>query len=173
MNAARAIETAMVQTLRAFADLGKGTVVRGWQNLRIDNAWRVDPITGADKTLPLVDVRCSPPRPDDSQHTVVASCRIDAMTNAEEDRDHLFISAMYDAIQETCERMRQASLVVSSSCERLAMFTAALAEEMPQLKFGGLSYGDPTEPFDDDGVNVIGLTLNVHYSLADYETEGA
>jgi hypothetical protein len=168
MNAAKAIESAVVQTLRAYADLGKGAVIRGWQNLRVDGAWKIDPATNTDRTLPLVDVRCSPPRPDESQHTVVAACHIDAMSNAETDRDHSFISGMYDAIQETCERMRQASLVASSSCPILAAFVAVLAQEMPQLYFGGLSYGDPTEPYDDAGVNVIGLTLNVHYSLADY-----
>jgi hypothetical protein len=153
--------------LRTYCDLQKGTVIRHWQSLKADTLWKVD-TAGADRKLPLVDLRCAPPQPDEDQWGIRGECAIEVQTDSDADQDHSVASLIYDSVQEVCERMRQASLLGTHSEERLALFIAKLAEEMPSLGFGGLTYGGAIPPYDDAGVNTIGLTLVVHFSMSHY-----
>lgn len=164
MNLPETIERTVAGVLKSGA-IGAATVVRCWHCLRDDYKWTPD----ADLTYPCIDVRCGPPKTDDNQSTLTCSVAITLCTKTADDQDHAAINmieteaqAALDAVYADYRKNR------GSGTGAFAVFAQEIESAGTGLHVGGISYGDVLAPYDDDGVNVVGLSLVVHYSRNDF-----
>jgi hypothetical protein len=163
MNIPLAIENAVANLIRGQS-IGPATVVRCWHNLRADQKWSTD----ADRVLPCIDVRCSAPKTDDNQITLSASCAIQIMTNAEDDQDHAAINAYEEAVQHALDTLYAQWRAPGQSGAVYQAFRTSIETDCSGALVGGLEFGDPLPPFDDGGINSVGVTLIVHFSRNDF-----
>jgi len=170
MNVTKAIELAVAETIRKFAEMGEDVTIRAWQSLASDGSWKKDP----DRKFPLIDVRCSPPKTDDNESTLQVECAILMGTNTDDDKDHAFISAMYEAVQGVCDNLfsqfrTTAGDTYTADTEIYDFLASVLANTSADaFQFGGFTFGDGLAPADDGGINMIGITLIVHYGRSDF-----
>lgn len=164
MNVARAVEIAVAGVLRQFAQLGAGVTVRAWQSLPTDGSWTKE----SDRRFPLVDVRCSPPKTDENERTFYVECSVLCATKVDDDRNHAFVSEMYGEVQRVLDAMF--SQYWNTAGDELNAFNAALTGELGTNFNGaqGLTWGDGVAPYLEQGANVIGVAVRVHYSRKDY-----
>jgi len=169
MNTTKAIELAMAETLRKYARMGAAVTIRAWQSLEADGSWKENP----DRKFPLIDVRCSPPGHDDNQSTLQVQCAILMGTNTDDDKSHAFIAGMYEAVQGVCDTLFaqfRTGVFTGDGKEEIAYFLARVVAETSAdaFQFGGLTFGDGLAPADDNGINMIGITMIVHYGRSDF-----
>lgn len=170
MNTTKAIELAMAETIREYAEMGEAVTIRAWQSLASDGSWKKNP----DRTFPMIDVRCSPPKIDDNESTLAVECAILMGTKTDDDKDHAFISAMYEAVQGVCDNLfsqfRTTTGSEYTSDTEISDFLASVVANTSAaaFQFGGLTFGDGLAPADDGGINMIGITLIVHYGRSDF-----
>ena len=163
MNVAKAIETAVADGLRRFADVGAGTVICPWRSLKADSATEA-----GERKFPRVEPRCGMPRVDASQTTFMQDCAILFGTKTDDDKDHAFIVEIEDAVQGYVDALF-AQFRSGVDGEELAAFKAHLAAELGgNFNFGGLTMAEGQAPRDVDGYNMIGITLQVHYSRKEF-----
>ena len=166
MNTTKAIELAMAETLRKYAQMGAATTIRAWQSLESDGSW--DEKT--DREYPMIDVRCSAPKTDDNESTLQVECRILMGTKTDDDKNHAFISNMYEDVQDVCDTLFSQFRSGAVTGEEIAYFLARVLAETnaDAFQFGGLTFGDGLAPADDGGINMIGITMIVHYGRSDF-----
>ena len=166
MNTTKAIELAMAETIRKYATLGATVTVRAWQSLEADGSWKENP----DRSFPMIDVRCSPPKTDDNESTRQVECAILMGTKTDDDKSHAFISDMYTAVQGLCDTLFSQFRSGTFDGTEIAYFLARVVAETSAdaFQFGGLTFGDGLAPADDAGINMIGITLIVHYGRSDF-----
>jgi len=166
MNTTKAIELAMAETLRKYAQMGAAVTIRAWQSLEADGSWKENP----DRKFPLIDVRCSPPGHDDNESTLQVQCAILMGTKTDDDLSHAFISSMYEAVQDVCDTLFAQYKTGVFTGDEIAYFLARVVAETSSdaFQFGGLTFGDGLAPADDNGINMIGITMIVHYGRSDF-----
>lgn len=165
MNVSAVLEYAIAQTLRAYADVGPDTVIRVWQNLRSDPAWR-DSAEG-DRALPCIDIRCTPPQLDENEVGLTVSAQIECRTKTEDDRDHAEISKIFDATQTHLDALFDQFRDHSEGAvkDELESFNQIFTDELASaIHIGNLTFGDSSAPYDDDGQNVIAVNFVLHYA---------
>jgi hypothetical protein len=167
MNVAKAIELAMANTIREFAEMGEDVTIRAWQSLEADGSWLENP----DRVFPMIDVRCGPPQTEETQATLQQECSILMGTKTDDDKSHAALSEMYEAVQGVCDELFSQFRSGIFTGEEIAFFLAALEEALEgdaNFNFGGFTFGNGLAPADDNGINMIGITLVVHYSRSDF-----
>ena len=166
MNIPRAIEIAVAEVIRKYAQLGEGVTIRAWQSLAVDGSWTA----ATDRAFPVIDVRCGPPKTDDNQATLAVECAILMGTKTDDDKDHAVISAMYEAVQGLIDTIYAQFRTGTFTGTEIAYLLARIEAESSAnaFQFGGLTFGDGLAPVDDDGVNMIGITLTFHYGRSDF-----
>jgi len=164
VNVSKAVELAFASLLRDHAQLGKGVTIRAWQSLRTDGSWS----PAVDRAFPLVDVRCSPFMLDPNETTLKVEVALLCSTKVDDDKDHAFVSAMYEELARVCSLLF--SQFKTTTGEELAALLASIQANVDagQFQFGGLSFSAPVAPKDEDGVNTIGITMSVHYGRSDF-----
>ena len=165
MNAAKAIEIAFAEVVRKHATLGEDVLIRPWQSLERDGSWDKT----KDRDFPVVDIRCAPPKWVQTQVTFSADCALLAGTKLDDDKSHAVISDLYEALQSVLDRLYAQVQMATPTGDEWTTFSASLAENLPTtvFHFGGLTYGDVQAPWNDRGVNMIGITMVVHYARPD------
>lgn len=165
-----AVEQALSTVLRKYSKLGEKVQVRAWSILAADG-------TVGDAGLreyPLVDVRAAPAAIDDNQHTSRISTTIISATKDGDDPQHVFVTGMDDAVQTTLDRLFSQWMKGNEAGAEYAAFLAALAALLPPatvgytFTFSGFSFGDGLSPRNENGANMIGTTLIVHYGRSDF-----
>lgn len=163
MNIAAAYEQAMATVIREFYAPVDGTVIRCWQNLRRDAMW--SDAGGVDKAAQTIDLRAAPPVSDEDQINMTTALSLECFSKTADDRDHAIIAAMYDAVQSAADALHYQFTFRPTDTPELTRFLAVMAEEIDgTFGFGGLTYGDSTAPYDDNGYSAIGMSLILHYS---------
>jgi hypothetical protein len=91
-------------------------------------------------------------------------------TKTDDDKDHAFISGMYEAVQGVCDSLFSVFRSGTLTTEPFSTFQARVVAEVGStaFRFGGLTFGEGLAPADDGGINMIGITLVVHYSRSDF-----
>jgi hypothetical protein len=166
MNVSKAIELAMAETIRKYAQLGEDITIRAWQSLESDGSWKENP----DRSFPMIDVRCSPPKTDDNESSQQVECAILFGTKTDDDKSHAFVSDMYEAGQGVCDKLfKQYRTGVFTDTE-IAFFIKKVETEAGTdvFTFGGFSFGEGLSPSDESGVNMIGITMIVHFGRSDF-----
>jgi hypothetical protein len=169
MNVSKAIELAIAETIRKYAELGDSVTIRAWQSLEADGSWKENP----DRTFPMIDVRCSPPKTDDNQSSRQVECAILCGTKTDDDKSHAFISDMYGAVQGVCDKLFKqfrGGTFTGAGNEEIEYFISRVEAEAGADKFifGGFTFGDGLSPSDDNGVNMIGVLMIVHFGNNDF-----
>ena len=166
MNTTKAIELALAETIRKYAQMGEAVTIRAWRSLEADGSWKENP----DRKFPMIDVRCSTPKTDDNESTRQVECAILMGTNADDDKSHAFISDMENAVQGVCDTIFSQFRSGGFTGEEIAYFLARVVAETSTdlFQFGGLTFGDGLAPADDGGINMIGITMIVHYGRSDF-----
>ena len=169
MNVSKAIELAMAETIRKYAQLGEDVTVRAWQSLESDGSWKENP----DRSFPMIDVRCSPPKTNDNESTQQVECAILFGTKTDDDKSHAFISAMYEAGQGVSDKLfaqYRSGTFTGTGKEEIAYFIAKVEAEAGTdvFTFGGFTFGEGLSPSDDAGINMIGITMIVHFGRSDF-----
>jgi len=165
MNIPASIELAISKIIRDQSNLPDGVTIRAWQSVDADATWDSD----QDRTFPMIETRCSPPRTDENQATLSVDCAILIGTMTADDKNHAIISDIYSEVQDTIDRLYSQFRLQSFSTE-YNQFVSVMSENVAASKFrlGGFSYGDPQVPFEDRGANMIGITLTIHYARDDF-----
>jgi hypothetical protein len=94
-------------------------------------------------------------------------CAVLCGTKTDDDKDHAVISSIYGEVQRVLDLLY--SQFIGTAGEEYAAFSDALAAEAGDgFNLGGLSWGTPAAPYDDGGINMIGISIRVHFSRADF-----
>jgi len=157
MNIPQAIEQALYAAIRARQMIAD-THLRCWHNPAHDQAWNAD----RDRHLPCVEIRCSPPRAEESAKTFACAVQIIAVTDPGSDRDRAGITRLETAAQDAIDALYTEFYAGAGST--YAAFRAAIQAAEPTLHLGGLSYGEPLAPYSDEGNQAVGVGLVVHFS---------
>lgn len=167
MNIPAAHEQALAAVIRKYAALGKDVQVRPWQALAADG-------TVGDAGLrkfPLVDIRAAPPAVDENQRTGRCQITVICATQDGDDPNHAIISAMFDAVQQTLDKLF-AQWITRTPGAEYNTFVDAIADLLKDsgytFSLGGLTFGDGLSPRNENGINMIGNTLIVHYGRSDF-----
>jgi hypothetical protein len=161
MNTPKATEMALTTMIRKYAEIGKQTLLRPWQSLDIEGAF--DP--QSDRSFPCVDVRYAPPMTQDAdgQATFVCSGSVTIMTKAQDDASHQECSAIYAAVFEVLQAIHRAMFGFTAA-DMWTEFVALVVDNGGDSP-GGVTFGSPVPPMDDNGLNAIGIGFDVHYSV--------
>ena len=165
MNIPKAIELAFAAVLRQYAELGKDVLVRAWQSLSDDPNWDAN----VDRQFPIVDCRCSPPQVDQTQSTMSVEVKLLCGTKGEDDKDHAIISAIYEAVSDLCDTLFSQFKNQQFGADEIKAFLASLNANLDPtvFQFGGFTYGMGHPPANIGGINMIGITMVVHYGRPD------
>jgi hypothetical protein len=165
MNVAKAFEIALAVTIRQFADIGGATVIRCWQSLREDGLWNKD---GVDRVMPAILIRATPQRTREDQVTLECDAVIEIQTDSAADKDHAVISQIYGGVQGVLDAIM--AQWKAGTGEEYAVFNEAMNETLDDTvySFGGMSFGEGIAPYDDDGMNAIGVGVTLHFGRSDF-----
>ena len=164
MNIPKAVERSIASMLRNHAELGADVVLRCWQSLDADSLWDKD----EDRKFPMIDIRCSAPRSDDKRNCYVV-CSVLCGTKADDDRNHAVISALYGSVQTVLDGIHGGYKDIVGNTYRTE-FEALISDELGTgvSSLGGFDFEDSQPPYDDGGVNMIGIGVRVSYGRSDF-----
>ncbi len=164
INLPSIFEGALAATITVNAEIQPSEFprLRTWQALDAEARWS----TEDDRHFPMIGIRASPPTVGDDRRTFHVPVEVLVGTNAADDRDHAQLSRLYAAVQEIIDAL-YSEYINEAKAVRTA-FDQHISDQMAgadyDLHLGGIEYGDPMSPYNEDGINYIGLNINVHYS---------
>jgi hypothetical protein len=163
MNTPKITERAVAVIIRQYADaLTATTTIRPFQCLSEDR-FKTDE-AGGTRSYPMIEIRATPPQVNASQHTEHVDVSISIANNNDDDQNHEELSMIYGSVLEVLQKLHKQSLTSAGGAE-LTTFKSVFSDEFGNdFNFGGITFEGGMEPFDDDGVSVIGQTIQVHYS---------
>jgi hypothetical protein len=157
MTIAGAIELALADVIRNKADIGAGTILRCWQTLTDEQAIAAD---GA-RMFPMIEVRCGPPATAD-QTTRYCDVVILCGTYNEDDKTHLQIAQLYEGVQIAVDALHAQSIARTGA--DLSLFSTRISSEYSgSFSLGGITLSGSEPPYEDGGVNFIGVNMRVHF----------
>jgi len=170
MNIPLAFETAVNAILADSADLSTVTKVRTWQKLA--NDCKID--NEGSRAFPMVDIRAHVPMTDENQVTLHSDIEIVCATYGDDDKLHATIQSIYGKVQgviDTLYMQWRNTAATPTAGTVYALFADTVEANIGAagvVNIGGFSFQEGLAPYDDDGRNMIGLTLRVHYSRSDF-----
>lgn len=164
MNVAKALEITLSTVLRAHGRLLDSVLLRCFQTLDHDGIWTAS----QDRTFPVVDIRARPPQTDENQSTLRCDVTILVATLAADDASHDQLSGLYELVQSMLDNLFAQARAGSGSV--YDSFLALMGDRVDSGKFlfGGFTFGDTLSPYEENGANMMGVTLSVHYGRDDF-----
>jgi hypothetical protein len=163
MNTPKVTERAIALAIRQYAtELVAGVTLRPYQCLS-EESFRTDE-SGGTRSYPMIEIKCGAPEIQGNQYgeTVAASVRIS--TDENDDQNHAAISTLFGSVLDLFHSLHRQSLTPAGGDE-LTYFKSVFTDEFgAAFNFGGITLSAGTEPYDDDGIAVIDLGINVHYT---------
>jgi hypothetical protein len=87
----------------------------------------------------------------------------------DDDKNNQVISAMYEAVDTLVDKLFK-QFITGVDDEELIYLNARI-DEHASSKIDtpvSLTWGDPSSPFEDQGLHIIGTGLRIHYGRSDY-----
>jgi hypothetical protein len=166
MNIPKSIEQAFMTVMRNKG-VGASVIFRCWHNLNADERWTANLLKEKeDRYFPCIDVRCGAPKTSDMPSELTANTQISIATNNDDDQDHALINAQEQAAQEALDELFAQSRLDTGAI--WDSFKASIYADCPGVLIGGLEFGDPLPPTDEGGINMVGISVTVHYSRSDF-----
>lgn len=178
MNRPKLLEGAIAAVIHTCAPLAELPRLRTWQAVDADQRWT--PVD--DLVYPMVDIRCAPGRTDDNGCTQAFAMTIEIVTSVKDDITHAQLAVTYEAVEMCFDALYADYLNNGAGTNYPDDIEAGRAKEVFEqhltdqgvsalrLSVQGIEYGEPEAPFDDDGKNVIGLSLMIQTSRRDFNT---
>ena len=162
MNTAKTTERALALVIQQYADLIAGTSIRPFQCLA-EQTFREKDESGGTRIYPQIDIRCSTPTVNASQHTEHVTATVTIATNEDEDQDHADLSALYEAVETVLQSLFDQSKTTDG--DELTLLKSVYTEaHSTHFYFGGTTFEGGDAPFDDDGIATISQAVVIHYS---------
>jgi len=172
MNYPKAFEGAIAAVIVENNQLSELPRLRTWQALDSDSRWS----PSADRVPPMYDIRGFPPVTDE-EAGLTQTCAVQILvgTHAESDQDHTQLAELYDGLERVLAALY--SQFINDTTTGLAWqarlsFNNYLSDHEPDLnavtRIGGFSHGQGIFPWEEGGMEFIGVLFNVHYSRSDY-----
>jgi hypothetical protein len=158
MNEPKAIELALTDVLRECAEVGT-VALRPWQALP-EGGLKGD----YERKFPCIDLRAGPPSTDPNGITRTGAATILCSTQTDEDQSHAVISGLYEAVQGAIDRLYTQGRTHNAAGAEWTAFTARMTAEMPTVTVAGFTLSPGTGPMDGDGLNLVGVVINVHFT---------
>lgn len=164
MNDAKSIELAFAETIRQFAQIGSETKMRVFQSMDFEG----DLDTSQGRSFPALVVSGSPPQPDDNQSTMFCDISLICATKVDDDRNHSYISDMYGEVQKLMNKI-YSQFRYGTGEEYYFLNDRILEHSTGEINLPvSLTWGDSLAPAEDQGLNVIGIGVRVHYGRSDF-----
>ena len=161
MNVPKAIETAVAQMVRKYAEVGADTVIRPFQNLNFDGSWDAT----VDREYPVVDIRFAPERTDETQATFVCEGTVLIGTLVQDDKSHEEMGRIYAEVHGVLRDIFR-GFRDEIDAAKYDEFKALVETDVGgTFGIGGITFGDPMAPYDAGNANMIGIGFNIHFSL--------
>lgn len=162
MNTAKTTERAMALVIQQYADLIAGTSIRPFQCLS-EQSFRNRDKSGGTRSYPMIDIRCTSPTVNPSQHTENVTCILTIATDEDQDQNHSQISALYEAVETVLQALFDQAKTTAG--DELTLLKSVYTEAHgSSFYFGGMTFAGGDAPFDDDGIATISQAVVIHYS---------
>jgi SH3-like domain-containing protein len=162
-NVPAIFESAIAEVITTFAQISDFPRIRTWRSIDADNRWSPD----SDYAVPLIVITSSTPEPDQQDQRQV-TVTVGAITNAADDQSHEQIAQMESELQGVLDKLESQYCKGGSYWET---FISKVAIENAGAKFsihvGGVESGPATDPAIEEGMNVISMSIIVHYYRSD------
>jgi hypothetical protein len=92
-------------------------------------------------------------------------------THSEADPTHAVNASYYAAVQGVLDNLYAQFRAGTAGAERDSFdsyMSNNPASDTVTISIGGFSHGEGMDPYEDAGLNFIGMTFNVHFSRSDY-----
>lgn len=166
MNACKAIELAMKDTIAKYAAIGGGVWLCAEQSQTKDADF--EERVKAKRWLPQVRIIASPESADDSGWTFAQPVRIGIVTQADDDPFCQTRAEIYDAVRKVVGLLYFQALVPQlTPREELDYFTAQFAGYMTgaTVTIGGITLPGGSGPNSDGDVQTIGVEMMFHWYM--------
>lgn len=170
MKPAKAIELAMAEIINDYADIGRNTKIRAFQNMEFNGTFVQD----VDREYPFVGIGASPPMPGDDAASQTVDVAVFIQTKAVDDKAHTEISAIYEAVQGTLDRIYSGfrRFCAGGETEEYTEFCRRVkeydTENLIANEYLSLTWADTQPPSEDNGAWVIMMTMRVHFGRTDF-----
>jgi hypothetical protein len=169
-NVTKALEGATAAAIVQTVDIGKD-LPRLRTFLAVDGDGRWSP--AADRVFPIYELRGAPPTlSEEDGATLLCPIAIRTGTNAADDKTHADLDLYSAAAQQVIDNL-YAQFKAGTPGEERKAFDKHLEDQETAVNalidIGGFSHGDSQEPFEEDGVNWVVISLIVHYSREDFK----
>jgi len=162
MNIAKTTERALGLVISQYATTVAGVNIRPFQSLSED-PFRPTDEAGGYRYYPLIDIRCSTPNVNPSQHTESVQAVLTVATNEDDDQGHLQLSQIYSAIETVLQALFDQ--IKTTDGEELTLFRSVYTDAHGSgFLVSGITFAGGESPYDDEGVAVISQSINVHYA---------
>ncbi|MCK9326657.1 MAG: hypothetical protein M0P69_14295 [Bacteroidales bacterium] len=164
MNDAKSIELAFAQTIRQFAQIGSETKMRVFQSMDFEG----DLDTSQGRSFPVLSVSASPPQSEDNQSTMFCDISLICATKVDDDRNHSYLSDMYGEVQKLMNKI-YSQFRYGDGEEYCFLNDRIVEHSTAEINTPvSLTWGDSLAPAEDQGLNVIGIGVRVHYGRSDF-----
>ena len=164
MNVQKAIELALAKVHKDHANVPDTVMLRCWQTVDNDPKWEPT----VDRYFPMVEFRAQPGVMDSTGRGIMSMCGIMSATKAVDDPSHATVSLLFEKSLAVIYRLYGQDVNKQPGAE-LNTFLAVMTEHVPAIEFvfGGFTITENIAPFEEEGVNAIGITLTTHYTRKD------
>jgi hypothetical protein len=163
MNTPKVTERAIALTIQQYAtELVAGVTFRPYQCLS-EQPFKRDE-AGGTRSYPMIDIKCGSPEIEGNQYGEKVTATVRIATDENDDQNHAAISTLFGGVLGLFHTLHRQSLKSAGGTE-LTYFKSIYSDEFStDFNFGGITLTAGTEPYDDDGIAVIDLGINVHYT---------
>lgn len=156
MRDEQAIEFAVAEMLRTCCELGAVELRPFWSLSETQ--------VSGDHTrkFPCLSLDAATAFPDGTGITLTCPLPIRAATLTDKDRNHAALLALYTVVRDACDRLYYQTRTSTTGDERTALL-ARLAADVPLIAYRGCTIEGGGRPSENDGLNEVEFTLNIHY----------
>lgn len=159
MNISAAIELALADVIRNSAEGVPGTVIRAWRTLSEEQALAEGP-----RKFPMISISASTKGYDENQATNFCDVVILCGTFNEDDKNHANCAALAEQTETGLDALFD-QFMDNSPGDAYNLFTSRMAADYTgTFNLGGFSWTGNEPPYEDGGINLIGMSFRVHFS---------
>ena len=170
MNIPKAIELSLAAVFREHAEkFPHDARLRPYQTPTDDPGWNVE----TDRYFPLLEIRAAPPQVEESGNQLEVNSIISAQTMAVDDPDKRVLSDLYEIIEDIVighliPQFRDYTNTGGPHLQTFDQTMGHLVNVADHFQGRSLVLGENLTPYNDNGINVIGLGIVFKYGRADF-----
>jgi hypothetical protein len=96
----------------------------------------------------------------------MAEVVIECASMTEDDRSHAVIAQIEEGVQTALDKLY--SNLRKKTGASASSFKTAFDTECAPCTFGYMTFSSSSQPYDSDGVNVVSMSISIHYARSDF-----